>query len=68
MRGNPRYAFGGVFRVIELVAERYLPALHAPILRVAGWDAPYPPFTSEEAAYRPDARRVALAIRRVLDF
>ena len=50
------------------IAERWLPSLHAPVLRVAGWDAPYPPFTSEEAAYRPDARRVALAIRRVLDF
>jgi pyruvate dehydrogenase E1 component beta subunit len=50
------------------IAERFLPSLHAPILRVAGWDAPYPPFTSEEAAYRPDARRVALAIRRVLDY
>ena len=50
------------------IAERFLPSLHAPVLRVAGWDAPYPPFTSEEAAYRPDARRVALAIRKVLDF
>ena len=50
------------------IAERFLPSLHAPIVRVAGWDAPYPPFTSVEAAYRPDARRVALAIRKVLDF
>ncbi|GGR14276.1 alpha-ketoacid dehydrogenase subunit beta [Deinococcus ruber] len=50
------------------IAERWLPSLQAPVLRVAGWDAPYPPFTSAEAAYRPDARRVALAIRRVLEF
>lgn len=50
------------------IAERHIGALQAPIVRVAGWDAPYPPFTAIEAAYRPDARRVALAIRKVLDY
>ena len=48
------------------IGEKALYHLEAPVLRVAGWDAPYPPFTSVEHHYRPDARRVLDAVRRVL--
>ncbi|MFC4456285.1 alpha-ketoacid dehydrogenase subunit beta [Deinococcus sonorensis] len=61
-----RMGFGA--ELAALIAERHLTSLHAPIVRVAGWDAPYPPFTSEEALYRPDARRVALAVRQVMQY
>lgn len=48
------------------IAEEALDYLQAPILRVAGWDAPYPPFSAVEHFYRPDARRVLEAVRQVL--
>ena len=48
------------------IAEEALDYLQAPILRVAGWDAPYPPFSAVENFYRPDAKRVLEAVRRVL--
>ncbi|MFN3391965.1 MAG: alpha-ketoacid dehydrogenase subunit beta [Meiothermus ruber] len=48
------------------IAEEALDYLQAPILRVAGWDAPYPPFSAVENFYRPDARRVLEAVRQVL--
>lgn len=48
------------------LAEEALDYLQAPILRVAGWDAPYPPFSAVEHHYRPDAKRVLEAVRRVL--
>lgn len=53
--------------VVAQIAERCLDALQAPVLRVSGWDAPYPPFTSVEHHYRPGPRRVAAAIRRVME-
>lgn len=52
--------------VAARIAEGALFHLEAPVMRVAGWDAPYPPFTSVEHHYRPDARRVLEAVRRVL--
>lgn len=48
------------------IAEEALDYLQAPILRVAGWDAPYPPFSAVENFYRPDAKRVLEAVRQVL--
>lgn len=48
------------------IAEEALDYLQAPVLRVAGWDAPYPPFSAVENFYRPDARRVLEAVRQVL--
>jgi pyruvate dehydrogenase E1 component beta subunit len=53
--------------VAAQLAERCLDALEAPVLRVTGFDAPYPPFTSVEHHYRPGPRRVAEAIRRALE-
>jgi pyruvate dehydrogenase E1 component beta subunit len=48
------------------IAEEAIYSLEAPVLRVAGWDAPYPPFSSIEHYYRPDAKRVLAAVEKVL--
>ncbi|WP_199777039.1 alpha-ketoacid dehydrogenase subunit beta [Deinococcus sp. NW-56] len=50
------------------IAEEAIDFLRAPILRVTGFDAPYPPFTSIEDAYRPNPVRVAKAIRKVMAY
>jgi len=52
--------------VAARIAEDAIWSLQAPVLRVAGWDAPYPPFSAIEHHYRPDARRVLEAVRQVL--
>ena len=52
--------------VAARIADEALFSLEAPVIRVAGWDAPYPPFSSVEHHYRPDAKRVLEAVRRVL--
>lgn len=52
--------------VAARIAEEAVWSLQAPVLRVAGWDAPYPPFSAIEHHYRPDARRVLEAVRKVL--
>jgi pyruvate dehydrogenase E1 component beta subunit len=52
--------------VAARIAEEAMDHLQAPIVRVAGWDAPYPPFSAVEHHYRPDARRVLDAVRKVL--
>ncbi|MCL6568152.1 MAG: alpha-ketoacid dehydrogenase subunit beta [Meiothermus silvanus] len=52
--------------VAARIAEEAIDFLQAPILRVAGWDAPYPPFSAVEHYYRPDAKRVLEAVRKVL--
>lgn len=52
--------------VAARIAEEAIYHLEAPIVRVAGWDAPYPPFTSVEHHYRPSAKRVLAAVRKVL--
>ena len=52
--------------VAARIAEEALWSLQAPIVRVAGWDAPYPPFSSIEHHYRPDVKRVIEGVRRVL--
>jgi pyruvate dehydrogenase E1 component beta subunit len=50
------------------LAEEALDHLQAPVVRVAGWDAPYPPFSAVENFYRPDAKRVLEAVRKVLTY
>ncbi len=52
--------------VAARIAEEAIYHLEGPVLRVAGWDAPYPPFSSIEHHYRPDAKRVLQAVRRLL--
>lgn len=58
--------FGGFGAEISaLVQERCFYHLRAPILRVAGWDTPYP--HAFEWDYFPGPARVADALRRVLE-
>lgn len=61
-----RMGFGA--EVAAQISERFITSLHAPLVRVTGWNAPYPPFTSLEQHYRPDARRVALGIKQVMEY
>jgi 2-oxoisovalerate dehydrogenase E1 component beta subunit len=49
-----------------LIAERALTSLQAPIVRVTGYDTPFP-YTLEHT-YLPDATRVLRAIEHVLQF
>jgi pyruvate dehydrogenase E1 component beta subunit len=49
-----------------LIAEQEILSLEAPILRVAGFDTPFP-YTLEHV-YLPDAERVALAVGKVKNF
>lgn len=49
-----------------LIAEHAILYLEAPIVRVAGFDTPFP-YTLEHV-YMPDAERVALAVGRVMNF
>ncbi|WP_199698609.1 transketolase C-terminal domain-containing protein [Deinococcus cavernae] len=48
------------------IAEEAIDFLQAPIVRVTGFDAPYPPFTAIEDVYRPNPLRVAKAIKKVM--
>ncbi len=50
------------------IAEEAIEFLRAPIVRVTGYDAPYPPFTAIEDLYRPNPLRVAQAIKKVMAF
>jgi len=49
-----------------LIAEQALSSLQAPVLRVTGYDTPFP-FTLEHA-YLPDAPRVEKAIEHVMGY
>ena len=49
------------------VTERCFYSLESPVLRVAGYDTPYPPSRLEEA-YLPDLDRVLDAVDRTFDF
>ncbi len=48
------------------IAEHALTSLLAPVLRVTGWDTPFP-YTLEHT-YLPDAKRVLAAIEHVMTF
>ncbi|MHA0034691.1 transketolase C-terminal domain-containing protein [Deinococcus sp. PESE-38] len=50
------------------IAEEAIEFLRAPIVRVTGFDAPYPPFTAIEDLYRPSPLRVAKAIKKVMAY
>jgi 2-oxoisovalerate dehydrogenase E1 component beta subunit len=61
----PRTAgFGG--EIAAIVAERAVEHLRAPILRVTGFDTPFP-YTLEHI-YMPDAKRTFAAIEKVMTF
>jgi pyruvate/2-oxoglutarate/acetoin dehydrogenase E1 component len=57
----PRTAGFGA-EVASLIAERAIFDLQGPVLRVTGYDVPYPYWTIEDA-YMPSAERVAAAVR-----
>jgi pyruvate/2-oxoglutarate/acetoin dehydrogenase E1 component len=61
----PRTA-GFAGELAAIVAEKAIESLEAPILRVTGFDTPFP--YSLEHVYMPDARRVLAAIERVVHF
>lgn len=54
--------------IAAVIAEEAIEHLRAPIVRVTGFDAPYPPFTAVEDVYRPNPLRVAKAIRQVMNY
>lgn len=52
--------------IAALIAEQALTSLQAPVLRVTGYDTPFP-YTLEHT-YLPDANRVGRAIEHVMNF
>jgi 2-oxoisovalerate dehydrogenase E1 component beta subunit len=52
--------------LVALIAEKALTSLQAPVLRVTGYDTPFP-YTLEHS-YLPDARRVMAAVEHVMGF
>ncbi|MFC3719466.1 alpha-ketoacid dehydrogenase subunit beta [Deinococcus metalli] len=54
--------------ISAVIAEEAIEHLRAPIVRVTGFDAPYPPFTAVEDVYRPNPVRVARAIKAVMGY
>ena len=59
----PRTAGFGA-ELAALIAERALFDLQAPVLRVTGFDVPYPYWTIEDA-YMPSVERVSAAVRKL---
>jgi pyruvate/2-oxoglutarate/acetoin dehydrogenase E1 component len=60
----PRTAGFGA-ELAALIAERAIFDLQGPVLRVTGYDVPYPYWTIEDA-YMPSVERVADAVRRLV--
>ena len=53
--------------VAATVAEKAFYSLEAPVLRVAGFDTPFPPAKLEDV-YLPDADRILEAVDRALAY
>ena len=60
------FTCGFAAEVVATIQEEAFYSLEAPVLRVAGYDSPYPPGLVEDW-WVPDAERVAAALRRVLE-
>ena len=58
---------GFAAELAAILAERAILDLQAPVLRVTGYDVPYPYWTIEDA-YMPSVERVLDAVRRLLAF
>ena len=58
---------GFAAEVAAILAEKAILDLHGPVLRVTGYDTPYP-YWQLEAAYMPSVTRVLDAARRLLEF
>jgi pyruvate/2-oxoglutarate/acetoin dehydrogenase E1 component len=61
----PRTAGYGA-ELAAVIAEKAIYDLHGPVLRVTGYDVPYP-YWQVEDAYLPSAARVVDAVRRLLE-
>lgn len=57
---------GFAAELVALVTEHCFDALQAPVLRVTGWDTPFP-YTLENA-YLPDPQRVLAALRSTANY
>ena len=64
MQEAPRVC-GFASEVAAVLAEKAIFDLRGPVLRVTGYDVPYPYWQLEDA-YVPSTQRVAAAVRRVL--
>jgi 2-oxoisovalerate dehydrogenase E1 component beta subunit len=53
--------------IVARIVEEAFDHLEAPVLRVTGWDVPYPPATLEQT-YLPSPDRIAEAVRRVVTY
>jgi pyruvate/2-oxoglutarate/acetoin dehydrogenase E1 component len=62
----PRTAGYGA-ELAAILAEKAMLDLRAPVIRVTGYDVPYPYWQIEDA-YMPSVDRVAAAVRRTLEF
>ena len=62
----PRTA-GYAAEIAAILAEKAILDLRGPVLRVTGYDVPYPYWQLEDA-YMPSVARVTAAVRRLLDF
>jgi pyruvate dehydrogenase E1 component beta subunit len=58
---------GYAAELAAILAEKAILDLHGPVLRVTGYDVPYPYWQIEDA-YMPSVERVVDAARRVLEF
>ena len=58
---------GYAAEVAAVLAEKAILDLQGPVLRVTGYDVPYPYWQIEDA-YMPSAERVAAAARKLLEF
>jgi pyruvate dehydrogenase E1 component beta subunit len=58
---------GFAAELAAILAEKAILDLRGPVLRVTGYDVPYPYWQIEDA-YMPSAERVVAAARRLLDF
>jgi pyruvate/2-oxoglutarate/acetoin dehydrogenase E1 component len=62
----PRVAGFGA-ELAAILAEKAMLDLHAPVIRVTGYDVPYPYWQIEDA-YMPSVDRVVAAVRKTLQF
>ena len=58
---------GFAAELAAILAEKAILDLRGPVIRVTGYDVPYPYWQIEDA-YMPSVERVSAAVRRLLDF
>jgi pyruvate/2-oxoglutarate/acetoin dehydrogenase E1 component len=58
---------GFAAELAAVLAEKAILDLRGPVLRVTGYDVPYPYWQIEDA-YMPSVNRVGAAVRRLLEF